>query len=497
MPRNKWLVLVGASLWDTTKCFSPVPSFRTSYLWRSKLLCKSQASVTKDFSVYWPNVCSRGRWSLRRIATQSSPQLPVLATLSNSWETDTTEDTSGIDGESPFEDPADQQNGESVGIGAYPEPGNHPLLMEHQRWSLAVETALIALRKKQTSLTRELQKAESVADLQHRADQLKTNWHVFAGGVSTATIPNWETGETETIHLDPAYDSVGAEIDGIYTRVKRLKRGQLAASTLLEQTSAALDSLLEMERELASTKTVAPNSSALIDIGRLRHVQDRLMQSARQTKFVAPQQREQVDNQNRRSNKPPSHPSRGKPKLGTPASHVRKVQSAAGCTILVGRNRRGNEYLSVGGVARDTDIWMHARGSPGAHVLVVQRRGSDEHPVATPDCWQLAANLAAFYSDARTERTVMVVAAEPKHVLKPRGAPLGAVKVREEWRVLAGRPDDVPADLKEARSESGQSDEYRQKDKSKLRKQNKQQAMNRKQKAKAQREKKQDAESFY
>jgi predicted ribosome quality control (RQC) complex YloA/Tae2 family protein len=434
--------------------------------------------------------------------TQSSPQLPVLATLPNSWETDATaDDTFGIDGESPFEDPTVEPNAESIDICADPVSGNDPLLLEHQRWSLAVETALVVLRKKQASLTRELQKAESVADLQHRANQLKTNWHMFAGGVSMATIPNWETGETETIHLDPAYDTVGAEIDGIYSRVKRLKRGQQAATTLLEQTSAVLNTLLEMELELASTKTAPPNSSAWIDVGRLRNAQARLVQSSRQTKFVAPREPQLVDHQSHGSNKPSSLPSKGKPKLGTPASHVRKVQSAAGCTILVGRNRRGNEYLSVGGVARDTDIWMHARGSPGAHVLVVQRRSSSEHPMATADCWQLAANLAAFYSDARTERTVPVVAAEPKHVLKPRGAPLGAVKVREEWRVLTGRPDDVPADLKEARSESGQSDEYRQKNKSKLRKQNKQQATNRKQAAKqkatAQREKKHDVESFY
>ena len=57
--------------------------------------------------------------------------------------------------------------------------------------------------------------------------------------------------------------------------------------------------------------------------------------------------------------------------------------------------------------------------------------------------------------------------------LKPRGAPLGAVKLREELFVRTGFPEEVPDDLKEAREESGQSTEYRATDKAKLRKRNK------------------------
>lgn len=131
----------------------------------------------------------------------------------------------------------------------------------------------------------------------------------------------------------------------------------------------------------------------------------------------------------------------------------------------MGRNRRGNEYLSFQ-VARGKDIWMHARSCPGAHVLIQHRRGG---PEPTDACWQFAANLAIFYSDNRTERKAEVTAAEAKHLLKPRGAPLGALKLREELRVLVGRPDDVPESFKLARDKSGQSDEYRSSDKAKHR----------------------------
>ncbi len=95
---------------------------------------------------------------------------------------------------------------------------------------------------------------------------------------------------------------------------------------------------------------------------------------------------------------------------------------------------------------------MHARGTPGAHVLIQVRRGK---PTPTEECLQLAANLAIFYCDARSERKAEVTTAEPKLILKPRGAPLGAVKLRKEGKTLIGRPQDVPQECKEAREESG------------------------------------------
>ena len=101
-------------------------------------------------------------------------------------------------------------------------------------------------------------------------------------------------------------------------------------------------------------------------------------------------------------------------------------------------------------------MWLHARGSPGAHVVVKSRArnltwgkpGCEEH-------WRLtlkfAANLAAFYSDLRTEKKAEITLAEPKHIVKPRGAPLGAVKIREEIGTILGDPFEVPEECVEAR----------------------------------------------
>jgi len=72
-----------------------------------------------------------------------------------------------------------------------------------------------------------------------------------------------------------------------------------------------------------------------------------------------------------------------------------------------------------------------------------------------PDCLQMAADLAAFYSDLRTERKADVSYALPKYVTKPPRAPPGAVKVKKEEGVILGRPEDVPEECKERRLESG------------------------------------------
>ena len=88
----------------------------------------------------------------------------------------------------------------------------------------------------------------------------------------------------------------------------------------------------------------------------------------------------------------------------------------------------------------------------------------------TDACLQFAADLAIFYSDARAETSFDVTTSEPKHLLKPRGAPLGAVKLRQESGTLVGRPDNVPDECKQARDESGQDTEYRFQDKAKHRK---------------------------
>ena len=375
------------------------------------------------------------------------------------------------------------------------EGSSPPILVEEYRsWSDALLKAQKALQKKQTSLQNELQKVQQVESTVARAQLLTTYLYKFnTPEVKSCVVQDWENDGRETeLTLDPAYESASAEADALFQQARKLKRGSAVVKTLQQETTQAVEMLKELQTDLDSVLDSKHDNG--IDEDRLRLVQDRLLRTSRVTNFQPPTARSQHDPSAALSKQKKQQQKHGKkPSIGSPESNIRKLQSPAGCTILVGRNRRGNEYLSTV-VARDKDIWMHARGTPGAHVVLLQRRGSAAAPAeATADCWQLAANLAAFYSDHRSERKTAVSAVQPKHIIKPRNAPLGAVKVREEWKVLTGFPDDVPDELKRAREASGQLEDYRAADKAKLRKRNKRTREKEKSKAKTKKKKQQNS----
>ncbi|MCR4391823.1 MAG: NFACT RNA binding domain-containing protein [Candidatus Acetothermia bacterium] len=96
-----------------------------------------------------------------------------------------------------------------------------------------------------------------------------------------------------------------------------------------------------------------------------------------------------------------------------------------GFTVIVGRSAGENDRLVR--TAQPDDIWLHARGVPGAHVLV--RSGGRPVPEAV---LRRAAELAAWHSRARGERKVEVSYTEARYLRKPKGAPAGAVAVRKE-----------------------------------------------------------------
>ena len=393
---------------------------------------------------------SSARWLDKR-KMRSLPQLGVWLSLTSSDAASTSHDfLNDADEYTSWEqeDTEDHDEGDEEAV----NDGDALLVQEYDLWSNAVIRTVKVLEKKQASLHAEWEKAQSIEKTVARAQLLVSNLYMFPNpSVREATVQDWEKDGKEIIlKLDPQYDSASAEADALFEKARKLKRGSTVIQELLEETERALETLIDAQRDLAS----ACEHGSLVDEGRLRLVQDRLQRTAKLTKFQLPsdsssQQRKQQQQQ----------------RSSSPYANIRKLRSPAGCPVLVGRNRRGNEYLSFH-VARGKDIWMHARGKPGAHVLIQWRRGG---PEPTEACWQFAANLAIFYSDSRMERKAEVTAAEVKHLLKPRGAPMGALKVREELRVLMGRPEDVPESLKLARDESGLSDEYRTTDKAKHR----------------------------
>lgn len=95
--------------------------------------------------------------------------------------------------------------------------------------------------------------------------------------------------------------------------------------------------------------------------------------------------------------------------------------SSDGYTILVGRNNRQNDKLTLKDSDKN-DIWLHTHNIAGSHVII--RTNGEEVPDSTVE---QAARLAALHSKAKSSSQVPVDYTLVKFVKKPSGAKPGMV----------------------------------------------------------------------
>ncbi len=105
----------------------------------------------------------------------------------------------------------------------------------------------------------------------------------------------------------------------------------------------------------------------------------------------------------------------------------RRFTSSDGFPIFVGRNARENDELTFG-LAKSDDLWLHARGTPGSHVVVRLAKGVDPPPETLRD----AATLALLYSDLKKSGKGEIIYTRRKWVKKAKGQAAGAVLVTQE-----------------------------------------------------------------
>jgi predicted ribosome quality control (RQC) complex YloA/Tae2 family protein len=122
-----------------------------------------------------------------------------------------------------------------------------------------------------------------------------------------------------------------------------------------------------------------------------------------------------------------SPPSRRRP-TGRAA---RRLRTPRGDQILIGRNGRQNDEVTFD-LAGPNDLWLHARGLPGAHVILQPRGGTGE---PEDRLIEAAAQLAAYYSPARGATAVEVDVTPRRWVRKVKGGPPGLVTYRNEYTV--------------------------------------------------------------
>lgn len=127
-----------------------------------------------------------------------------------------------------------------------------------------------------------------------------------------------------------------------------------------------------------------------------------------------------------------------------PGTDMRKFRSYHGKLIIVGKNNKQNDYLTLR-LADNEDLWFHTKDIPGSHVLIKSAgmTVTDEELIE-------AATLAAYYSKARMSSNVPVDYTMRKNVKKPSGAKPGMVIYEKNKTIYVTPSDEAKAKIKQA-----------------------------------------------
>lgn len=113
-------------------------------------------------------------------------------------------------------------------------------------------------------------------------------------------------------------------------------------------------------------------------------------------------------------------------------SGARRYISSDGLEILVGKGSKDNDQLTFR-VAKSLDFWLHAADYAGSHVVVRNPNRMENLP---PKTLLEAAELAAFFSQGKTQPKAAVNYTQKKFVNKPKGAAAGLVSLSSFKTIL-------------------------------------------------------------
>ncbi len=225
--------------------------------------------------------------------------------------------------------------------------------------------------------------AESAATLRSQAELLLAYPHQVAPKTDSVTLTDF-SGEPVTISLDPKFDAA-SNAQRLYARAKKLEQRRVQAEAREEEVETAL---ADVKEHLERLEALGEGELETLARTHLR---------PEKTQFRS-----------------------------TPGM---RFESPQGFTVLVGRNARDNDTLTFR-VARSLDVWLHAQGYPGSHVIN-QAQGK-EIPFETV---LFASRLAAAHSKASQSANVPVDYTLKKNVWKPKGATPGAAYMTQQKTV--------------------------------------------------------------
>lgn len=222
-----------------------------------------------------------------------------------------------------------------------------------------------------------------------KGDLLSANMYAIEKGLKSVKLQNFydEALAEIEIALDPALNAQ----QNAQKYYKNYRKAKTAEEKLAEQISIA-------EKELTYIDSVFESLTLAENEKDLNEIRTELMEQG----YVRMQR-------GKKNQKLP------------PVSAPLKFTTSDGFTVLVGRNNRQNDKLTMKD-ANNNDIWFHTKNIPGSHTVLVT-----DGKTPTETAMEEAAILAARHSRAKDSAQVPVDYTQIRYVSKPQGSKPGMV----------------------------------------------------------------------
>ena len=277
----------------------------------------------------------------------------------------------------------------------------------HRQFESLYSKCRQALEKRASQLQRALQKIEELADLEQRKREaemkgnlLLTFKHTIPSGASQVELDNIfsEKPSKVTIKLNPA-KSVSENAERYFNKFKDLRRMKAVQDIKKDTYRAELEEIRNLQEKLHNADRMPKLQAVYKECLRRNLIQDARFDAKRHDSSIYSFNRIRIEND---------------------------------WEVLIGKSGEQNDRLTFE-IARKWDIWLHAQGVPGAHVIL---RLPDRNKKPPPRVIEQAAAIAAAHSKARHSGTVPVVYTEVRYVHRVRKAAPGTVTLRNEQVVF-------------------------------------------------------------
>lgn len=280
-------------------------------------------------------------------------------------------------------------------------------------------------KRKAEILRTEMAASEEASRYRLQGELLLAHQNEIQQGQSNVELENYYASEGESatllVPLDPRFDAVG-NANRLFNKYHKLRRALALLPDQIEQNNAELATIEQFLADLDLAESPAEVLLVKAEVQGAGYMRGKL-----------------VEKKAKKHAKGKGKQGKGGKPAGPGGGVPLYIQSKEGFTMLVGKNSRQNEEVTFH-QASGGDLWLHARGVPGAHVIV--KAGGREIPPATLN---QAATLAAYYSQARGSTSVPVDYTLQRYVRHMKNGGPGMV-IYEREKTLHAEPSTLSAE---------------------------------------------------